>query len=452
MDVWKELEPSYRKDDLEKLIRESYAIILAHETSLQTYRTPEEQKYSERKIQEHWEYIKKYFQDYFLICDTLAQSAAEDILQVAVHFPVYGSQVTRYAAQLKAVVHKVSDVPTSLLSVVTEWLAAFQKQVHENSFETVTAECENDAKREQYLVEHPLYKRLLEPSSVAVFSNVGCGKTTWRLKAKRSLEDENRVLVIEYLDWPSILIAKEIPLSAHIQNLTNLIAKKLDISPAYIAPVKPSCRSWLINLAEFSSEFGYESVCVQVDQISNNLVFQQDPLCATDLVKSLIMAFDLFVEAKICLQLFLPQELEPILCALGSWPPNLDRVHLQYTTDQIKEMLNRRLSEIFSSQSDASLRMFLQDGWRFDPLADIPNYPQRRGTVPLETVYDPLADLDAMLIDRADGSPRRLIRMVNALFHHRAQKWKDSGQEFEKLHIQSDDLVWLLEKLRDGVF
>jgi hypothetical protein len=61
-----------------------------------------------------------------------------------------------------------------------------------------------------------------------------------------------------------------------------------------------------------------------------------------------------------------------------------------------------------------------------------------------------LANTDKTLIQKANRSPRRLFQLVSILFEQRAQKWAYSGKRFDELHIQADDLRYLLERLHLG--
>lgn len=54
-------------------------------------------------------------------------------------------------------------------------------------------------------------------------------------------------------------------------------------------------------------------------------------------------------------------------------------------------------------------------------------------------------DLDSLLVKQAQGSPRRLITLVNMLFQHRAQIWHESGKRPTELYITMADWAILLE-------
>ena len=73
-----------RREDLERLIRESYGIIRVHKETIQTSDRPEEKLRSQHAVDAQWVLVEGYLEAYLpLTGDVLPP----DIAEIAVHFP-----------------------------------------------------------------------------------------------------------------------------------------------------------------------------------------------------------------------------------------------------------------------------------------------------------------------------------------------------------------------------
>jgi len=75
-----------RKEDLEQNIRESYALIGQYEAIRRNTDRPEERKRATRIIDEQWELIKGYLDEYLPLCHRLGVTIPDDIAQIAARF------------------------------------------------------------------------------------------------------------------------------------------------------------------------------------------------------------------------------------------------------------------------------------------------------------------------------------------------------------------------------
>lgn len=83
-----------RREDLERLIRESYGIIRVHKETIQTSDRPEEKLRSQRAVDAQWVLIEGYLEAYLpLVGDALPP----DIAEIAAHFPSMPGQRPRPA-------------------------------------------------------------------------------------------------------------------------------------------------------------------------------------------------------------------------------------------------------------------------------------------------------------------------------------------------------------------
>src|SRR5207248_9724271 len=75
-----------RKEELEKLILDSYEII--HENNLKILGVdPSDRKRLRQQNDEKWEYIKSFLMDYTLLCQARRLTPLEDIIDIAAQFP-----------------------------------------------------------------------------------------------------------------------------------------------------------------------------------------------------------------------------------------------------------------------------------------------------------------------------------------------------------------------------
>ncbi len=82
-----------RKDDLEHNIRESYVLIRQYEAVQRDTDRPEERKRAQRVINEQWELIKGYLDEYISVCERLRVSIADDLVETVARFPEYGDRL-----------------------------------------------------------------------------------------------------------------------------------------------------------------------------------------------------------------------------------------------------------------------------------------------------------------------------------------------------------------------
>ena len=75
-----------RKEELENHIRESCDLIRQYETIIRETDRPKERKRARRIIDEQWELIKYYLDEYLPLCRRLGATIPDDIAQVAARF------------------------------------------------------------------------------------------------------------------------------------------------------------------------------------------------------------------------------------------------------------------------------------------------------------------------------------------------------------------------------
>jgi len=82
-----------RKDDLEGHIRESYDLIRQYETIGRETDRPEERKRTRRIIDEQWDLIKGYLDEYIPLCERLRVSISDDLVEIVARFPDYADRL-----------------------------------------------------------------------------------------------------------------------------------------------------------------------------------------------------------------------------------------------------------------------------------------------------------------------------------------------------------------------
>lgn len=75
-----------RKEDLEGHIRDSYNLILKYEEILRTSDRPKEKARARRNIEEQWELVEEYLDEYLSLCQRMGSLIASDIYEIAVRF------------------------------------------------------------------------------------------------------------------------------------------------------------------------------------------------------------------------------------------------------------------------------------------------------------------------------------------------------------------------------
>lgn len=99
-----------RKEDLEKNIRGSYALILKYETIRRDTDRPEERQRAERIEDEQWVLMRNWLDEYIPLCQRLNVSICADIVEVAMHFPEYANLTS--AAPPSSLVEEATSTTT----------------------------------------------------------------------------------------------------------------------------------------------------------------------------------------------------------------------------------------------------------------------------------------------------------------------------------------------------
>jgi len=95
-----------RKEDLEQNIRESYALIGQYEAIQRNTDRPEERKRAKRVIDEQWELIEGYLDEYLPLCRRLGTTVPDDIAQIAARFAEGTSETTTFSGREDSVEHE----------------------------------------------------------------------------------------------------------------------------------------------------------------------------------------------------------------------------------------------------------------------------------------------------------------------------------------------------------
>lgn len=77
------------RSDLETHLRESYKLIREYENIARLTSSPKEKALAQQTIGEQWEIIKGFLDEYIPLCQRLGIAPAEDIAELATHFPQY---------------------------------------------------------------------------------------------------------------------------------------------------------------------------------------------------------------------------------------------------------------------------------------------------------------------------------------------------------------------------
>jgi len=308
--------------------------------------------------------------------------------------------------------------------VVEEWLKAFPSPLKYNPFKSVTAE--TDASLDRHFFKHPVYRQLLEHSSqsVAIFAAPGDGKTSCRLMFKSYLKSVPH-LVVEYMDFSALVRdAGKISVEAHVRGILQQASALLDIGLESLTPSNVPWRDQLRHFLENAREKGYTTVHVLVDNVDGYAETQANLRIAEMLIRHLVGNFDLLDTADLYFKFFLPASLKEPLSKYGGFTTGRIRiVDMKWTEDLLKQALQTRLGTASLPRSPV------------DSLVAFTDKDQR-----------PI-DLDGLLVLRAQGSPRRLITLINMLFQHRAQIWHESDRSPDELYITMADWATLLEHL-----
>ncbi len=81
-----------RKDDLEQNIHECYKLIRQYEAIQRDTDRPEKHKRARRIINEQWELVRGYLDEYLLLCEQLQIGIPDDLLEIMARFPEYADR------------------------------------------------------------------------------------------------------------------------------------------------------------------------------------------------------------------------------------------------------------------------------------------------------------------------------------------------------------------------
>jgi len=307
--------------------------------------------------------------------------------------------------------------------MVKGWLCAFPSPLQYNPFEAATAEA--DASLDRHFFAHPAYHQLLgySPQSVALFADPGGGKTSCRRMFKSYLESPSN-LVVEYTDFSALVRdASKIALEDHIRGILQQASALPGIRPGSLSTPGGAWQEQVARFLENAQKEGYTAIHVLVDNVDGYAETQANLRIAEFLIRHLVGNFDLLDTPNLYFKFFLPASLKEPLSKYGGFTTGRIRiVDLEWTEDLLHQVLQARLK---AASSPRSLVDSLK-AWLSRP----------------ETV-----NLDDLLVERAQGSPRRLVTLVNMLFQHRARIWHESGGSPDELYITMTDWATLLEHL-----
>lgn len=296
-----------------------------------------------------------------------------------------------------------------------------------NPFALLTAEQEEKIWQNRHLSEHPAYDCLLESTGhTALFADTGCGKTSFRLQFKRELESRSpRSLIIEYIDFSPWMPWKW-NVNPSIQEHVGHIACQIDSMAGQpsqgVAPSDLSYTEQLNRLVDWVHRNGYSGgIRVLVDNVDAGHNARQNPDIAERMIRDLMDTSDILTIKGLTLHFFLPSSLHDYIRDYSTLSEGLiEKISVTWKAEQLKGMLQERIGTA-SDQKTRSL----------DTLA--------------EKLERPIV-WDDIVIDLASGSPRRLIRLVNLLFRHRARQFADGAEA----KIQIVDWAHLFEKSISG--
>ena len=304
--------------------------------------------------------------------------------------------------------------------VVEDWLEAFPSPLDYNPFEAITAEA--DVLLDRHFFEHPVYRQLVACGSqhVAIFADPGGGKTSCRRMLKSSLDSPPH-LVVEYTNFGALLREpRKMSIEDDVQGILRQASAPLNIA------LSPPGDAWQEQLRRFLEKVrsrGYTAIHVLVDNVHGYAETQADPRIANLLLRHLVGDFDLLDTDDLYFTFCLPFSLKERLLAYGGFTTGRIKIeNMIWGQDLLREVIKVRLETASSSRSKVDSLM------------------------PFTARHRPM-DLDNLLVEQAQDSPRRLISLVNMLFQHRAQTWYESDRSTNELYITMADYATLLEHL-----
>lgn len=313
---------------------------------------------------------------------------------------------------------------------VLRWLSSMPSPWNCNPFEVLSAR-EEYARVQQGLpaafVSLGAYEQLKHARHTALFAASGCGKTTFCLQLEqyyKGMAKGEQPVVVEYsaFDWRHAFSIEH-----HVGYIVQqALANLREPAPAEL-PSGGAPGARLSALVHLLRERGYpHGLQVLVDGLN---AWPEGHKDVERLARVLVDRQDILDIPGLGLHFFLPLDL-------------LDRLGtcrcLQ--NGQIKVILLRWSVDDLTALLEEKVRSVTQDPFDFSGLVHgMPVHFRKQ--------------MARWLSQKADGSPRRLIYLVNLLFQHRAAQWDaaeagggDRGSE-ENQRIQFEDLACLLEWL-----
>jgi len=328
--------------------------------------------------------------------------------------------------------------------VVEEWLEGFPSPLEYNPFKAITAEADDFLDR--HFFEHPVYRQLLlvyGSQHVAIFADLGGGKTSCRRMFESSLEGPPH-LVVEYTNFGELVRkARRISVEDHVRSMLRQASALLDIELESLSSSGDAWQEQVRRFLETAWSEGYRSIRILVDNVHGYAETQTDPRIAELILRHLVGNFDLldtaslysgFYTADLCFNFYLPLSLKERLSEYGGFRTGRIKIlDMVWGEDLLHGVIKARLQAASSPRSKVDSLKALTVGRRPETFMG----GQRPRGWPM--------DLDSLLVEQAQGSPRRLITLVNMLFQHRAQIWHESGKRPTELYITMADWATLLE-------
>jgi|GEM_PF-6823903 len=332
-------------------------------------------------------------------------------------------------------------------TVVDEWLQAFPSPLEYNPFGAITAEA--DVFLDRHFFEHPVYRQLLDygSQSVAIFADLGDGKTSCRRMLKSSLKSPPN-LVVEYTDFSALMReASKISVEDHVRGILRQASALLGVEAKSLTPSDVPWREQLRRFLESAQQKGYMIIHVLVDNVDGYAETQANLRIAELLIRHLVGNFDLLDKANLYFNFYLPLSLKERLSTYGGFRTGRIKItNLTWSHDLLQEVVKVRLQAASSPRSKVDSLMALTGGHQPVTLDSL-LVERTRGSPASPLGWPATADLDRLLAGQAQGSPRRLVALVNMLFQHRAQIWHESAKSSKELFITMADWATLLEHL-----
>ncbi|MBU0495981.1 MAG: hypothetical protein KKA73_05115 [Chloroflexi bacterium] len=282
----------------------------------------------------------------------------------------------------------------------------------------------------------PALDELEDQASLALFADRGVDRDPSRQRLQKRLAALANVLVLSHDDFRDLLrLDRVIRTEDHLAVLFQLANGRISgiAIPDWVGgPVDVD--DAVRQLVRQIQAHDYTWVCVIVDNVDGFPEPQRDIAVALNLISPLIGDCALWDAPDLYLKLFLPLALEEHVKEFAAFRAE-QIVRLRWMPDDLLDLLRDCLAQATA---------FAIPGRPIDTLqAFIDRSPA--------VAFRP-RDLDQAVVTLAQGSPRRLAKIVRLLFQHRAAQWDQAGRDPEQLFVRTVDWATLLEWLwqRDG--